>query len=373
MNKKLIIILSCIGVAAAAIIVSVVLFMGKGQDAYRIIKIFEVEGDATVNRDSTGDITPYNNMLLESGDNVFLATGDMTLKMDEDKFAYVEEDTEFSIVAEGTAENSKTTIQLKKGAITNEIQNKLAEGATYEVNTPNSTMAVRGTVFRVEVYTDKDGVSYTKVSVFNGKVATRLQYADGTTSDEEVFVEAGKQVIIYDDEETTDYLGGVTEIPYSELPQEVKDLVEEVLGFSPDGTTTVESDDTTKETEEEEDAEEAEEEEELEEDDSDTEDESDEEKKTSSKTKKKASSTETATNSTAPNSAATDTTTQDTTQDTTTGTYTVTFQYQGATFGTQTVNAGEKASEPTLMPAASGSWDFDFSTAINQDTVIQWK
>lgn len=29
--------------------------------------------------------------------------------------------------------------------------------------------------------------------------------------------------------------------------------------------------------------------------------------------------------------------------------------------------------QPKLNPAASGAWDFDFSTPIESDTVISWK
>ena len=54
-------------------------------------------------------------------------------------------------------------------------------------------------------------------------------------------------------------------------------------------------------------------------------------------------------------------------------TYTVTFTYDGVTFATQSVAAGGLASKPLLMPNATGDWDFDFSTAITQDTTIEWK
>lgn len=53
--------------------------------------------------------------------------------------------------------------------------------------------------------------------------------------------------------------------------------------------------------------------------------------------------------------------------------YTVTFRYHGQTFGTQTVRRGDKAVQPTLQPAATGAWDFDFTKPITADTVIDWK
>lgn len=229
MKKKKIVliiigILLVISIAAAAIVL-----LTNKEEAYRIVKVYEFEGDATVSRTDLGDIEPYNNMLLESGDNIKFNTGLMTLKLDDDKYVYVEENTEFSLEATGTADNSKTTINLKSGALTNEIQNKLSGESSYEINTPNSTMSVRGTTYRVEIYQDKDGVNYTRVSVFEGKVTTKLIYADGTVSEQEVGVDAGKEVIIYEDDTTTDYLGDVKDIDYSTLPDDVLLIVGEVF------------------------------------------------------------------------------------------------------------------------------------------------
>lgn len=298
-NKKLLFII--IGIVAVVIIavVALMLLLNK-KDSYRIIKVYEVDGDALVTRADVGDIEPYNNMVLESGDNIRLNAGLMTLKLDDDKYVYVEENTEFSLEATGSAANSKTTIILKSGAITNEIQNKLNGESSYEINTPNSTMAVRGTTYRVEVYKDENGVTYTRVSVFEGKVTTKLVYADGTVADNEVALEAGKEVIIYEDGTTTDYLGDVTDIDYSTLPDEVLLIVGHALDMD--------------------------------------EDMSDEEIVRSFK-----------------------------------GPFTVTFMYNGNVFGTQTVNKGDCAQVPSLMPAPSGSWDFDFDTSIEEDTIIEWK
>lgn len=304
-NKKNIVII----IAIAIIVLLAVLFMvllGR-EDSYRIIKVYELEGVATVKRPDAGELEPYNNMILESGDNVYLDSGNMTLKMDEDKYAYVEEKTEFAVRAEGNSENSKTTITINKGAITHEIQNKLNSDASYEVNTPNSTMAVRGTVFRVSTYYDEAGVCYTKVSVFEGEVTSRLVYPDGTVSDEEVSVSAGKEVIIYEDDKTTDYLTEVTDIDYSNLPENVIILLENMLGIQINTTSTEAS------TEKEQNTEEMQNE------------------------------------------------------------FVVTFIYKDTTFATQVVTEGELATIPTLMPAATGDWDFDFTTPVTEDISIQWK
>ena len=117
MNKKLMIMISSASIAAIAIAVGLFCLLRGNKDSYRMIKIFEWNGSATVTREGTGDITPYNNMMLESGDDVFLESGNMTIQMDEDKYAYVEEDTRFSIKAEGNAENSKTSMRSLRGRL----------------------------------------------------------------------------------------------------------------------------------------------------------------------------------------------------------------------------------------------------------------
>ncbi len=224
MGKKKAFIIAVIALAVLAVAATVIFLKVFKKDEYRILKVFEFEGVAKVVRDQIGEIEPYVNMVLESGDDITLESGKMCLQADEDKYIYLEEGTEIVLKASGNSASSKTTIELLDGAITNDIQNKLLNESTYEINTPNSTMSVRGTVFRVYVYY-KDGVKYTKVSVFDGKVTTRLKYKDGTFSDKTVDVEKGKEVLIYEDDKTTDYVSDPTDIDYSDLPDYVLELL----------------------------------------------------------------------------------------------------------------------------------------------------
>lgn len=91
-------------------------------------------------------------------------------------------------------------------------------------------MSVRGTVFYTFVY-EIDGVKYTRICCFEGNVSTRLIYKDGTSSIEEVLVPMGKEVIIYEDQTTTDYLYvEPQDIDYSTIPEEelleLKEMIE---------------------------------------------------------------------------------------------------------------------------------------------------
>lgn len=53
--------------------------------------------------------------------------------------------------------------------------------------------------------------------------------------------------------------------------------------------------------------------------------------------------------------------------------FTVTFRYEGKTFYTVKVNEGEKVKAPSLSPAPTGGWDYDFSRAVTGNAVIDWK
>ena len=229
MNKKVIAIIVGAVVAVAAISVALFFFLNKG-DSYRLLKLYEFEGYGMVTRESKGDITPYANMVLESGDTISLDTGTMTIQADDDKFISLDEHTTIKLVATGTQANSKTTIELLKGGITSDIRNKLSADSSYEINTPNSSMSVRGTVFYSFIY-EVNGIKYTRVCCFEGEVETNLVYKDGTVSTEKVSVPRGKEVIIYEDGTTTDYLyAEPQDIDYNTLPEEtlieLRDLIE---------------------------------------------------------------------------------------------------------------------------------------------------
>ncbi|MBQ1340145.1 MAG: FecR domain-containing protein, partial [Ruminococcus sp.] len=211
--------------------VAVTLFFVIPKDkSYRLLKLFEFSGSGTVTRENKGAITPYANMVLENGDTVKLDNGVMTIQADDDKFIHLDEHTTIKLNATGTSDKSKTSIELLEGGITSDIRNKLSADSTYEVNTPNSAMSVRGTVFYTFVY-EIDGVKYTRICCFEGNVSTRLIYKDGTSSIEEVLVPMGKEVIIYEDQTTTDYLYvEPQDIDYSTIPEEelleLKEMIE---------------------------------------------------------------------------------------------------------------------------------------------------
>ncbi|MCQ2521250.1 MAG: FecR family protein [Lachnospiraceae bacterium] len=321
-----------IGAIAAVVIIAavvVILLLNKGKsESYRVIKVYESQGESIVTRTAIGDITAYSNMLLESGDDVAVRDGKLTLQLDDDKFVYAEKDTNFALVASGSSQNSKTSIELKTGAITNEIQNPLSKDSSYEVNTPNSTMAVRGTVFRVEVTWDADGKPVTKLSGFQGKVDIYPIAPDGTKG-EPVSVIMGEEIIIAGEGEDLE-IGEVEEINYEELPAETLLTVYEIIGETQ--SEEIGLSEVVEEIE-----------------------------------------ISVSENSISENSISENSVSENAVEEIPEGPFTVTFTYQGSTFYTVSVKGGETVSPPTLAPAPSGGWDFDFSTMIVEDTIIEWQ
>lgn len=364
-----------IGIIAVfvAVLVAGIIFLAvhftKSETSYRSIQIYELKGAATIEREKIGTITAVENLYLESGDRIFVSEGSfMRLKLDDDKYIMVEENSILSIVASGTKEESRTSIHLEQGAITNEIQNKLNKNSSYDVTTPNSVMAVRGTVFRVAITFDEKGEVFTKVSTFEGKVSTRLIFPDGTKEEKEVFVEDGKEVIIHMDDNKTEYLSEPKELDYTELPVQALEYLKEIMesGTSLEGISMEEMEALTEEkngedTEQAEEIEEPETEEKSQEEVEEKAEKAEEAEEEPEKGNGKETDKETETNE------------QPEKQSPGQKTYTVTFTYNGVIFGTQTVTEGQNATIPKLSPAESGAWDFDFSKTITGDVTIRWK
>lgn len=413
-TKAMIIIGAIVAVAAvAAIIIAVVMALPSG---YRQIKIYQVKGTATLEREKIGEMDAYENLAMQENDLLKVAQqSSVRLQMDEDKYALAEANTVLSITAEGKGDKTRTDIDLQQGAVTIEIQNKLSEGSTYQVTTPNSVMAVRGTVFRVAVTTDENGKPKTKLDVFEGSVAinkvTVNEKGETVVSKEEFVTEKGQQIIVYitetegEDGEDSEIIIEVVEEPeYDDIPEDtlifLKEVIvenqrelnlteeeidlllgaiaETILPTEPAVETPAESTEATEDSATDTAAETSGAEEVAPTESAVT------EESTETTTSAEAIVTDTASEEDDDEEETTSEASEETTEETSTeeetpeteevpAEYTVTFQYDGKVFGTQVVAAGELATEPKLKPAAAGSWDFDFTKPIEKDTVIEFK
>ena len=222
MSAKKLIIIVCAAVLAFAAAVLLVLGVILGeQEAFRPIMIYELEGNALIERVDGQTIDARENLYLESGDRILVSEASlMCLKLDHDKYITAEARAIFTLEAEGNERNSKTRIKLERGAVTNEIQNPLSRRSTYETSTLNSVIEVRGTIYRAELYENEDGKQDMRLCCFEGTVATMPVLPDGSMG-EEVLVQAGNEMTVYTD-------GTVSELQHIDFeslpPQAVETL-----------------------------------------------------------------------------------------------------------------------------------------------------
>jgi len=312
MKKNLKYILPIAGILLVVIIV-VAIFLLR-EEAYRVIQVSSVEGSAEVDREEIGILDAYDGMLLQSEDNVAVQVESyLYLKLDEDKYIMLEPESRFRLEATGNSQNSKTSIYLEEGAIVNRLDSKLSEDSYYEVTTPNSTMAVRGTIFRVEVRPLPDGSGVeTYVSVYEGGVTCSLIHPDGTVEEAVILVSGDETIIIRDTETETVIVNEPENVEYEELERKVLEFIQKAIDERADSGVSPETKEQIRLLLEEKEA---------------------------------------------PVSKV----------------CTVTFLYENKVFATQQVISGECASVPVLLPAATGGWDYDFSKPIENDLTIEWK
>lgn len=195
-NKKMII---ATAVPIVCVCVILILVLNKGA---RSIKVSEFEGVVEFSREEEKQEV-YKGLKLKSEDEVEVAwNAALELLIDDDKHVQAKEGTEFKVVATGSKRNGAVKIELVSGDALITIDNKLNEKSTFEVETPNATMAVRGTTFDVNY---EEGNSITTMAVTDGVV--HVEDSNGGSID----VAAGESVMISDEGiiETSDKLGEV--------------------------------------------------------------------------------------------------------------------------------------------------------------------
>lgn len=399
-------------VVVGGIVVAVLLNL-DGKTAFRNITVIDTLGTVSVYRESVNDtLDAYVDMNLESGDEVTVGTSsELDLKLDDDKFVYVEENTKMSLKAEGDSDNSKTQIFLSEGATLHKLDSKLSDSSTYEIETPNATMAIRGTITWARVYKGEDGEVHSDFQVYEGKTELQLHTVDGKPIGKTVEIPEGYQVKTRGGQDFSEIIlqnvndkeEELAPIDYKELPTQTLKILKEIINSGraiyvgvntlPDRVPVSfddveeilkerEEDKTSEDEEEEEDEDLTTNNKDADEGDDSEEDAPDEEETeettTSSTTKKKT----TASKTTSTSSAST-TTTPSTSDAATPDACTVSFMYNSGTFAEQYVTYGMAASKPKLQPSASGNWYyttedgslavFDFSTPIMGNIILTWQ
>ncbi len=201
--KGRVIIAAAAVVIVAAVILALVL---TNKDKYRSIAIEQLTGTVTVAGEKNNG-QAYVGQHFYSGDDVKVAKeSDLTMCMDDDKYVYADEETHFVLQASAAGEDSRISIYLDEGSTLHELKSKLKENETYEVDTPTSTMAVRGTTFRVSVLKGSDDMVYTLTEVEDGEVAISLKSTDGTYNGVEKSFKPGQSALIRANDQFSEFV-----------------------------------------------------------------------------------------------------------------------------------------------------------------------
>jgi len=175
-NSKKYLIFGIAAVAIIAIVSVVVAVTVKRKESYRTLEIIECVGESTVFRGKK-EIAAYEDMKLRSGDTVTVGENSyVRMKFDDDKYVYLEGHALMKLTADGTKKDSRTIVDIELGTMITEVQNKLSDKSVYEINSPNTTMAIRGTITVSKVDYDVPEVTDNSGSEVQIKKQDVLQY-----------------------------------------------------------------------------------------------------------------------------------------------------------------------------------------------------
>ena len=143
--------------------------------SFNNIAVFQKKGTASVMRDhNTMDVV--ENMKLKTADYSTVGRDSMLrLSLDDDMYAYFEENSEFA-VSKGWF--NKIKVALTAGEMIVEVRSSLSGDDSFDIMTPNSNMAIRGTVVGVKCEILEDGTCRTVNYVLEG--TAELTLSDGT-------------------------------------------------------------------------------------------------------------------------------------------------------------------------------------------------
>ena len=190
---------------------------------------------------------------LKSDDSIRVGTGaELILDVDDDKHIFGQEESFLRLEASGTPDSGKTRICLEEGSVLVGLDEPLAEGELFEIQTDAVTVSVPEGIARATKISENNA-SYTLVEVFEGEaevVIRRTGESASVKAGEAVLVdESGKKArFVPEDEIDPDFwksgetaglqlgkdgTGSVSlEIPYSKLPAPV---LEQLLEYSGSG------------------------------------------------------------------------------------------------------------------------------------------
>lgn len=216
-------------VVAGGIVAAVVVL---GTQDYRSIKVDTLTGQSIIIDEKNVETEAYKGMNLKAGNMIEVKKGgNMTLLLDADKYMFADEGTKFKIEASGNSKKSstKTKIVLEEGSVLCRLDSKLSDQETFEVETPNSVMSVRGTIFKMTIYKDENGENYARVDVLEGAVKVDLYNENGEKTGEEGLIEAGQAATVHSNPEISEFVIGESDIDYDDFSDAMATFVVETV------------------------------------------------------------------------------------------------------------------------------------------------
>lgn len=208
----------------ALTVLGAALFFGCG-GGYRSISVATVTGEAAVSRaGQTELLSCYEGMKLQDQDVLTVADdGGIVLKLDDDKYVYLEPNAKIRISATGTAGNTNTNIELLGGNMSALVEQKLAQNESFRVTVDNVSMVVRGTIFRISRGLNDSGKPTVTVQTVEGTVGVLA--GDGA---EQPLDEGLQDVVLLTDAGGT-FAATNEPIDYTALPPETLDWIRGAL------------------------------------------------------------------------------------------------------------------------------------------------
>ncbi len=174
-NKKILIPIIATAIAA---VTGVILFfvLSSGKKSYFNIQVLDTSGTVTVDRDNK-EIDAYEGMKMRDKDYIKVSSkGFARISCDRETYSHFEHNSEASFDADS---DKKLVINLIKGELVVELRKELLGDEAILVKTPNTTMAIRGTVIAVKTIVNEDGSTKTVNYCLEGKA--EVETADGET------------------------------------------------------------------------------------------------------------------------------------------------------------------------------------------------
>ena len=210
MKKKILIPI----IAGVLVIIGVVLFLvlsSDKDDAYYSIKILETKGTVSIERDKR-TMSAEEGLKMRDKDYITVSKdGYARIDCDRSTYARFEHNTEASFA---TNSEKKLKIKLIKGEMVVEVQKKYDSGEALNIVTPNTVMAIRGTVVAVRCIPTADGGTRTVNYCLEGKAEV------STDSGESVTLNAGEGWLTVSDSEgkvREDYAVGAEEFEFADI------------------------------------------------------------------------------------------------------------------------------------------------------------